>query len=139
MRYYRVVFHYIISQNVDTLPPDMPPAQCYILKAETLKGAREEAEKQLKIDFGVGHNYRLIKNEALKVFEILLCHIKGTNDTTVHGVGDMFVPIKEKFFAATLDEAKEIAQTREASSPEFGGTVLDPDHGIVEICEEIRE
>lgn len=100
--------------------------KCLIFRANTPDEAKSLAESKLQENIGIAHGFYVTKVEELKLYEIALRSLRGEKDTTQYPEDWVFLPAKERFYAATLEEAQEIAKTRErAFNPEWGGTMLD--------------
>ncbi len=133
MKFFRVTFHCFLSPSKE-LPEGVFPVQYFMLRAENQNEAKSAAEYLLAEKCGQADEFHLTGNEELKMYEISLRDIQGESGTTQYPEDWAFLPAKEKFFAASLEEAKEIAKTRETLFGESeGGRVLQ--YGPTEVGE----
>ncbi len=131
MKFFRVTFHCFLSPSKE-LFEGVFPVQCFILQSENQSGAKSAAEYLLAQKYGQASGFHLTENEELKMYEISLRNIQGEGGTTQsEDWGSL--PVKEKFFATSLEEAKEIAKTRETFGKNSSGRVLQ--YGPTEVAE----
>lgn len=125
MKTFRVIFHAFLTEKNLTSQP--LPLQCFIIRAHTSEEAKLFSETLLKSQCGMCAGYCLTKIEELKLYEIAVRNIAGKNNTPQVPEDWAYISKKEYFFAATPEEAHEIAKTREffSSTADWGGTVLD--------------
>jgi|SRR3989344_3741067 len=131
-KFFRVTFHCFLSPSKE-LPEGVFPIKCSIIRAENQSEAKSAAEYLLAQKYGQASGFYLTENEELKMYEISLRDIQGGSEAAQsEDFGSL--PVKEKFFAASLDEAKGIAKTRETSfGKSSSGRVLQ--YGPTEIGE----
>lgn len=131
MKLFRVSFHCFLPSE---LPRDVFPVQYFMLRAENQNEAKSAAECFLREKCEMVHGFHLTEIKELKMYEISLRDISGKNNTTQYPEDWVFLPVKEKFFATSLEEAKEIAKTRETLFGESeSGRVLQ--YGPTEVGE----
>lgn len=131
MRIFRVIFHAFLTKK--ELISQSLPLQCFIIRANTSEEAKIFSGTLLKSQCCMCAGYSLTKIEELKLYEIALRNLKGENNTTQYSEDFTFIPKKEYFFAATPEEAKEIASTRESFNHKWGGAMVD--RGPTEVTE----
>ena len=131
-KFFRVTFHCFLSPSKELLE-GVFPVQCFIIGAENQGGVKSAAEYLLAEKYGQAGGFHLTEIKELKMYEISLRDIQGESGTTQsEDWGSL--PSKEKFFAVSLEEAKEIAKTREILfGKNSGGRALQ--YGPTEVAE----